>query len=95
MNTHEKLDSAQKAVSLRAQIADLEKRHLKEFLKKQKLESKPKPYQVDSSTSSNTGKPTLTIDTWRLAPDMEKGITPNKLLFSKVFDKLAGDVTTG
>ena len=38
--------SAQKATSLRARIADLEKKHMREFLKKQNLDTKPKPYQL-------------------------------------------------
>jgi len=38
--------SAQRAVSLRAKIAELERQHIEEFLRKQNLETKLKPYQM-------------------------------------------------
>lgn len=41
--------SAQKAISLRTRIANLEREHMKEFLKKQNLDYKPKPYELSTA----------------------------------------------
>ena len=44
-----------KASSLRARIADIERENMKEFLKKQNLERKLKPYELKPG-ESNVGK---------------------------------------
>lgn len=47
--------SAKQALSLRAKISRLEQEHMKEFLRRQNLDTKPRPYQLQPEQQIDFG----------------------------------------